>query len=383
MCIRDSGKTSELLSTPTPFLEDFLQGTPVLLDGQSLETYERRLRDLLWQWYVRQGEYLAAAQTLDALAHTDTYALHLYERIEYLALAVGNAKSVRQTAAYDLVGFATQLEEDLEVAQVQAKILSALPPVETLELDDTREHTRETAALLDRSLMDITTLYRHVAEPFGLLEEQLLILHTAQYHDASLVASLWEALVAREHNASAPAQAHRAVAALVTDVYVRLGGSHIACAVDIVLPLLERYAYDTYVVAQLGEQPAPSSLHWHAFSKGAGLSPGWAPRVLLEAGAPPDALFHVLQGLLSTAPAPWNTHTGVGFLLPDLADFVEAWLRRAEHDRHVRFPAHEVEQALNDAVLQLTTRRFTRTDDALDARIEHIQALVHRVRRRF
>jgi hypothetical protein len=49
----------------------------------------------------------------------------------------------------------------------------------------------------------------------------------------------------------------------------------------------------------------------------------------------------------------------------------------------VRFPAHEVEQALNDAVLQLTTRRFTRTDDALDARIEHIQALVHRVRRRF
>ena len=355
----------------------------MLLDGQSLETYERRLRDLLWQWYVRQGEYLAAAQTLDALAHTDTYALHLYERIEYLALAVGNAKSVRQTAAYDLVGFATQLEEDLEVAQLQAKILSALPPVETLELDDTREHTRETAALLDRSLMDITTLYRHVAEPFGLLEEQLLILHTAQYHDASLVASLWEALVAREHNASAPAQAHRAVAALVTDVYVRLGGSHIACAVDIVLSLLERYAYDTYVVAQLGEQPAPSSLHWHAFTKGAGLPPGWAPRVLLEAGAPPDALFHVLQGLLSTAPAPWNTHTGVGYLLPDLADLVDAWLRRAEHDRHVRFPAHEVEQALNDAVLQLTTRRFTRTDDALDARIEHIQALVHRVRRRF
>ena len=137
------------------------------------------------------------------------------------------------------------------------------------------------------------------------------------------------------------------------------------------------------MVAQLGEQPAPSSLHWHAFTKGAGLPPGWAPRVLLEAGAPPDALFHVLQGLLSTAPAPWNTHTGVGYLLPDLADLVDAWLRRAEHDRHVRFPAHEVEQALNDAVLQLTTRRFTRTDDALDARIEHIQALVHRVRRRF
>ena len=78
----------------------------------------------------------------------------------------------------------------------------------------------------------------------------------------------------------------------------------------------------------------------------------------------------------------FKSETGIPVFKWSVADY-DAWLRRAEHDRHVRFPAHEVEQALNDAVLQLTTRRFTRTDDALDARIEHIQALVHRVRRRF
>lgn len=412
------GRTADLLSCTTPFLADFLLGTPVLLDGQSLETYERRLRDLLWQLYVRQGQYLAAAETLDALAHTDMYPLHLHERIEYLALAVGNAKSVRPSEAaahvQDLVGFCTQVEEDLEVAQVQAKILSALPRLDTLDCEpEERAQLTASAAQLDRSLMDITSLYKEIAEPFGLLEEQLLILHTAQYQDADLVAQLWEALIAREHNASSPTQAHRAVAALVTDVYVRLNGSPIACALDIVLVLLERYAYDTYIASQ-GEMPLGSALDWHAFatvtrttssvaaaaassspsstsptatdgpSTAQGLiPPGWAPRVLLEAGAPPDALFHVLQGLLSMAPAPWNTNRGVGFLLPDVAEFCEAWLRRTDQNKYTLFPAHQIEQVLSDALLQLHSRRYTRSDEALDARIEQVQALVHRVRRSF
>ena len=367
---------------------------------------------------MRQGQYLAAAETLDALAHTDMYPLHLHERIEYLALAVGNAKSVRPSEAaahvQDLVGFCTQVEEDLEVAQVQAKILSALPRLDTLDCEpEERAQLTASAAQLDRSLMDITSLYKEIAEPFGLLEEQLLILHTAQYQDADLVAQLWEALIAREHNASSPTQAHRAVAALVTDVYVRLNGSPIACALDIVLVLLERYAYDTYIASQ-GEMPQGSALDWHAFatvtrttssvaaaaassspsstsptatdgpSTAQGLiPPGWAPRVLLEAGAPPDALFHVLQGLLSMAPAPWNTNRGVGFLLPDVAEFCEAWLRRTDQNKYTLFPAHQIEQVLSDALLQLHSRRYTRSDEALDARIEQVQALVHRVRRSF
>ena len=105
--------------------------------------------------------------------------------------------------------------------------------------------------------------------------------------------------------------------------------------------------------------------------------------MLLEAGAPPDALFHVLQGLLSMAPAPWNTNRGVGFLLPDVAEFCEAWLRRTDQNKYTLFPAHQIEQVLSDALLQLHSRRYTRSDEALDARIEQVQALVHRVRRSF
>ncbi|WFD19497.1 hypothetical protein MCAP1_001729 [Malassezia caprae] len=382
-------RTDELLALHTPFLADFLQGTPVLLGGEPLDVYERRLRDLLWQWYVRQGDCLAAAETLDALAHTESYALRLHERIEYLALAVGNVKSVRPSAAThvpDLVAFATQLEEDLEVAQVQAKVLSALPSVDAAEWEPVeRERLAQAAQELDMALLDMTTLYKELAEPLGLLEEQLLIIHTAQYQDAELVARIWEALLAREHNASAPAQAHQAVAALVTDVYVRLGGSETACPLELVLGLLERYAYDTECAVQ-GEAPAPSALEWHAFRTLSRDAPllrvGWAPLVLLEAGAPADTLFSVMQGLLSKAPAPWNTTSGVGFLLPDLIELAETWVRQVEQSvRPMAFPAHQVDQVLNDAVLQLHTRRYVRAHDALDRRLEQVQALVQRVRR--
>lgn len=384
-------RTDELLALRTPFLADFLQGTPVLLGDEPLDVYERRLRDLLWQWYVRQGECLAAAETLDALAHSETYALRLHERIEYLALAVGNAKSVRPAAAAhvpDLVAFATQLEEDLEVAQVQAKLLSALPAMDAADWEPAeRERLAQAVQELDTTLLDVTTLYKEVAEPLGMLEEQLLIVHTAQYQDAALVARIWEALFAREHNASAPAQAHQAIAALVTDVYVRLGGSETACPLELVLGLLERYAYDTECAVQ-GETPTSSQLDWSAFHTLPQDAPllrvGWAPLVLLEAGAPADALFSVMQGLLTQAPAPWNTTKGVGFLLPDLIELADTWVRHVEQSvRPVAFPAHQVDQVLNEAVLQLHTRRYGRTHDALDRRLAQVQALVQRVRRQF
>ncbi|KAL4400870.1 nucleocytoplasmic transport protein [Malassezia pachydermatis] len=383
------GRTSEVLTLHTPYVADFLRGTPVLLDGEDRATYERRLRDLLWQWYVRQGDCLAAAETLDALAHTEMYPLRLHERIEYLALAVGNAKSVRPADAVhvpDLVGLATQLEEDLEVAQVQAKVLSALPPLETWDCEPAeRAMLEERVQRLHDTLLDITTLYKEVAEPFGLLEEQLLMLHTAQYQDPALVARLWEALIAREHNASAPAQAHQAVAAMVTDVYVRLGGSDVACPLDTVLALVERYAYDTCTAAQ-GHVPSTSSLlDWDAFAQhDVPLLPaGWASLVLWEAGAPAEALLQVLQGLLTTAPTPWNTHGGVGFLLPDIVALVQAWLRKWDQEPTGTFPAHLVEQMLNDTILKLHTRRYTRAGTDLEQLLEQAQLLVERVRRHF
>lgn len=81
----------------------------------------------MWQYYVRTGRFAAAASVLAALADTSAFPLALHQRVEYLSLAVGNAKSqVPSTSRGDTVQFLTEIEEKLEVAQVQIEIFRAI-----------------------------------------------------------------------------------------------------------------------------------------------------------------------------------------------------------------------------------------------------------------
>ena len=388
-------RTDQLLELRTPFLEEFLAGTPVVYEGEA-SAYVRRLRDLLWQLYVRRGDYLAAAQTLDELAHSDEFALRLSERIEYLALAVGNAKSIRSTQAErvrDLVAFSSQVEEDLEVAQVQAKVRAALQPLDDHDAAE-RAQLESAAQWLDTQLLDVTALWKEVAEPFDLLEEKLLLLHTAQYQDLDLVAAIWRALIAREHNACAPEYANQAVAALVGDLLSRLGYSDTACPLDLLLALLEQYALDHELLAA-GEEPTTADwLDWTAATRAAlppGTLPvGWAPLVLFHAGASPEVLFDVLQGLIANAPPPWNTNRGLGFLIPDAAAYLAKWLDAVLGKDHTDsaatapyFPADRVDEAVNEYLLKLNTRKFLRPGISLDACIAMLHDVHQRIQRSF
>ena len=171
---------------------------------------------------------------------------------------MGNAKSIRSTQAErvrDLVAFSSQVEEDLEVAQVQAKVRAALQPLDDHDAAE-RAQLESAAQWLDTQLLDVTALWKEVAEPFDLLEEKLLLLHTAQYQDLDLVAAIWRALIAREHNACAPEYANQAVAALVGDLLSRLGYSDTACPLDLLLALLEQYALDHELLAAGEEKRA-------------------------------------------------------------------------------------------------------------------------------
>ena len=83
-----------------------------------------------------------------------SFDLPLDARLEYLTLAVGNAKShpvsagSRQETA---IAFLTDLEEKLEVAQVQLELLNTLMP----HFND-QDEVGEKARLLSQRLMSIT-----------------------------------------------------------------------------------------------------------------------------------------------------------------------------------------------------------------------------------
>jgi len=103
---------------------------------------------LLWQFYVKDGQPLRAAEILATLAESEsvlflsTYSIHgphytrsadlaLDKRLEYLTLAVGNAKSHPVTIGgrhETAISFLTDLEEKLDVAQVQLEVYNALLP---------------------------------------------------------------------------------------------------------------------------------------------------------------------------------------------------------------------------------------------------------------
>lgn len=103
---------------------------------------------LLWQFYVKNGQPLRAAEVLGAMAESTEYAdaffykipgllvgyrfdVGLDQRLEYLTLAVANAKSHPISAGgrhETAIAFLTDLEEKLDVAQVQLEIYNTLLP---------------------------------------------------------------------------------------------------------------------------------------------------------------------------------------------------------------------------------------------------------------
>jgi hypothetical protein len=87
----------------------------------------------------------------------DRFSLSLSQRIEYLTLAVGNAKSHPVSAGgkhESAISFLTDLEEKLEVSQVQLEIFHTLSP--RLQSQPPDPDLREKVELLERGLFNIT-----------------------------------------------------------------------------------------------------------------------------------------------------------------------------------------------------------------------------------
>ena len=76
-----------------------------------------------------------------------------------------------------------------QVARIQLSIL------ETLKLLAGSADITAAIGLLNAELMDISTLYGDFAEPFGLAESKLAIVHCAGHYDPTLVESLWRDII--------------------------------------------------------------------------------------------------------------------------------------------------------------------------------------------
>ncbi|KAF5374778.1 hypothetical protein D9758_000357 [Tetrapyrgos nigripes] len=314
----------DLLEIRPPFLEAHLRREPV-----SPEKYQ-----LLWQFYVKDGQPLRAAEVLSTLAESDQFDLNLDARLEYLTLAVGNAKShpVSTGGRHETaIAFLTDLEEKLEVAQVQLEIYNTLLP----HVNDAPEVGARISALSKR-LFTMSELYQEYALPFDLPVLKLLCLHVSEHRDEAIVKQIWNQIFEHiaEENSDPLAQAEQIVPTVVP-LGQRFYPSESAFPLRIVADLLVRFSLER-------KERLPF---------------GWAPRILVQCGVPFGEIWDVLHEMYESHIPPFNAQANVQAISSDIAVLLSDWLEEAKRPNSSigrgEFPVSRIDFAIDQYISEL------------------------------
>ncbi|KAJ6621663.1 nucleoporin [Mycena sp. CBHHK59/15] len=327
----------DLLEMRPAFLEAHLRREPV-----TVQKYQ-----LLWQFYVKNGQPLRAAEVLGFLAESTQFELTLEARLEYLTLAVGNAKAhpisiggKHETA----IAFLTDLEEKLEVAQVQLEIYNTLLP----NINDAPSVGERIMALQTR-LFTMSELYQDYAIPFDLPTMKLLCLHVSEHRDINIVESIWNQIFQEINEADDDALGRAdLIIARVGPLGQRFYPSESAFPLRKIALLLVRFALNNK-----GSVPF-----------------GWAPRVLVQCGVPFPEVWDVLHEMYESHVPPFNDQKNVQAVSSDIAVLLGDWIEDAKRPQSTgrrgdEFPVGRIDLAVDQYLAELEASR-TQTKSAFE-----------------
>ncbi|KAI0963698.1 hypothetical protein AcW1_000705 [Taiwanofungus camphoratus] len=321
------GMADELLEMRPAYLEAHLRREPV-----TVQKFQ-----LLWQFYVKDGQPLRAAEVLGALAESTEFDLPLDARLEYLTLAVGNAKShpISVGSRHETaIAFLTDLEEKLEVARVQLEMYSTLLP----HINDPGE-VGEKIKFLSKGLMTITELYQEYAEPFDLSTIMLLILHVSEHRDGNLVGPIWNKIFAEALDGASPEVGADRIISKVVPLGQRFYPSDSAFPLRYVASLLVRFS-----LAHKRSVPY-----------------GWAPRILVQCGVPHSEIWDIFYEMYESEIPPFNEQANVQTISSDIAVLLTDWLEEAKRPQSAaareELPVFRIDQAVDQYLKELEQGR--------------------------
>ncbi|KAG0320862.1 hypothetical protein BGZ99_004279 [Dissophora globulifera] len=313
----NNNRADYLLEISSPYIEEYLKQC-TLIDSQ---------RDLLWRYYIKVDDFGHAAQELGRIADSSRYQLSFEQRLEYLSLAVSNAKSypAGSDPKTDNGRLLIELEEKLEVGNIQLDIIRNLqgmleervsvsenPTVDPATRQECRQGAQEIEGLLQScsaQLLDVSHLYHAYVAPLKMYESMLAIYHASEIDDEYHVRSAWEGFIANVFLDAV--ENHRSP---LTDIEVRikeLGRRFYPSAkvtpIATMVQVLERYPY----LRQTAKYQA---------------SAGWAVRILREIGFPNEALFDSFHALIETRKNEWIAPRASLVLIQDIEFLLRAWL---------------------------------------------------------
>ncbi|KAH0838249.1 nucleoporin [Lanmaoa asiatica] len=336
----DRGLADELLALRPQYLEAHLRREPV-----TLPKYQ-----LLWQFYVKDGQPLRAAEVLAILAESTDIDLDLSTRIEHFTLAVGNAKSHPVTASgrhETAIAFLTDLEEKLDVAQVQLEVYNALLP----HASNPSEEGHRIRQLNER-LFTMSQLYQCYAEPFDLPVMKLLILYVSEHRDEHIVRPIWDRIFEDGKETLFVELARlTSCSALEKDADTQTHADHIIASVA---PLGKRFypsesAFPLRYIATL--------LISFSLRNRAQLPKGWTPRVLVQCGVPHAEIWDVLHDMYESHVPPFNHQASVQAISADIAILLNDWLEEAKRPQsstaRAELPAGRIDVAVGQYLAEL------------------------------
>jgi len=304
------------------YLQAYLQREPGTLDKYQL----------LWQFYVKDGQPLRAAEVLATLAESSEFSLSLSQRIEYLTLAVGNAKSHPVSAGgkhESAIAFLTDLEEKLEVSQVQLEIFHTLSP--RLQQQPTDPDLAEKVELLERGLFNITELYQVYADPYDLLTIKLLVLHVSQHQDEALVKDIWNRVIHETVQGVPPAEALDRIQGKLVPLGQRFHGSDSSFPLGFLARLLVEFQLANADVA-------PS---------------GWAVRVLARCGIAYMEIWDVFHQMYESQVPPFTLQSAIQTLSAAICVLFQDWLEVERQSPGEYFPADRIDSAVEQYLREL------------------------------
>ncbi|KAG9222729.1 hypothetical protein CCMSSC00406_0004643 [Pleurotus cornucopiae] len=328
----EHGMVDDLLELRPFYLEAHLKRPPA-----TVQKYQ-----LLWQFYVKAGKPLRAAEVLASLAESTEFDLSLSSRYEYLTLAVGNAKShpISSDGRHETaIAFLTDLEEKLEVAQVQLEMYTTLTP----HLND--PEVGERIQLLSKRLFTMSELYQDYAATFDMPVMKLLCFYVSEHRDETVVRPVWsqifDEVLAEEGE---PVELADRLSAKVIPLGQRFYPSESAFPLRHIAMLVVRFALQ------------------HRNS----LPQGWAARFLLQCKIPYQEVWDVLHEMYESQVPPFHDQANVQTMSSEIAVLFADWLEEAKRPQSTlvsrgEFPVGRLDLAINQYMAELEpTRAETR-----------------------
>lgn len=283
---------ADLIAVHQPSLETYLLRTSELT--QSPDIY-----DLLWKYYEKNMNHAAAAKILYKLAVRPGPSIPLLQRIEYLARAVMCMRSDQVGYAPQLGVFLRELEDKIDVARIQQRILDAVT-----NLTGRHRLAEDAVVRLNSSLLEITQLYEEFCEPFNLWECKLAIIHCSGHCDLALVETIWLNVIESELTACSSVTSNDMMTVLMSKMKAlgqEYAGSPRCFPVPFLVRQLELKACRLHA----------STVHVHS--------------TMVALGVPLMMLMDVYERLIAANERVWLTEGNEFHLVEALAQLVESF----------------------------------------------------------